>query len=111
MDRDIYDRKTALKRIGNNEKLFDKYLNLSLQDIPVCLDKLKQASAVDNLKSVIIHAHSVKTMAATIGADMLRDVALELENAGKACDTEHARQLVSKVNYEFDRFRVFIAEI
>ncbi len=110
MDRDIYDRKTALKRIGNNEKLFDKYLTISLQEIPVSLDKLKQASAVDNLKSIIIHAHSLKTMAATIGACRLRDAALELENAGKSRDIEYAHLLIDRVSHEFEKFYMLAAE-
>ncbi len=104
MNTDIYDLKTALKRIGNNEKLFDKYLTLSLQEIPVSLDKLKHASASDNLKSVIVYAHSVKTMAATIGANRLRDAALALENSGKSGDIANVHLLINRVSYEFEKF-------
>ncbi len=109
-DSKIFDSKTALGRIGNNKKLFDEYISIVIQDIPKNLDKLRKALSGHDLKTITAQAHSVKTMAATIGANLLRDAALEVENAGRSGNIEDIHELSVNLNDEFEKFRHFVSK-
>ena len=109
-DREIFDSKTAMDRIGNNKKLFDEYVSIVIQDIPISLDKLNKALSGHDFKTITAQAHSVKTMAATIGANLLRNVALEVENSGRSGNIEAIHKLAINLNDEFERFRHFVSK-
>ncbi len=101
---DIFDRKTALERMDGDEEIFEKYIQICLEDIPKKLGKLKQDLEIGKTESVWIHAHTIKSMAGTMGACELYKTALELENAGKDYDYDEICRLFERLGQEYDRF-------
>ena len=57
-----------------------------LKELPTLLSALKEQVARGDLESIWKQAHKMKGSAANVGGEALRDVALEVEQAGKAGD-------------------------
>ncbi len=101
---DVFDRKTALEQMDGDEELLEKYIQICLEDISEELGKLEQALEIRKTESVKIHAHTIKGMAGTMGANELRNTALDIEKTGNDYDLDMTRRLFKRFRQEYDRF-------
>ncbi|MBN2864407.1 MAG: Hpt domain-containing protein [Thiotrichales bacterium] len=67
---------------------------------PDAMGNIKKAIALDNATDLRLHAHTLKGSSANIGATRLPQLALALENAGKAGQTKGLESELAAVEAE-----------
>jgi signal transduction histidine kinase/DNA-binding NarL/FixJ family response regulator len=99
-DKDLLDSNSALARLDGDKDLFGELCGIFIEDAPQQRGRLK--SALDNNNMVVVEreAHSLKSSAANIGAELLRESALQVELAARNNDRIKARRLYEKLEYE-----------
>ena len=77
----IWDKKTALRRVNNNEKLFAKVLSMYLASTPEALEAIKSVLAADQQPELRAKAHSLKGISASVGAVTVASLCEQLEKS------------------------------
>ena len=90
----------SLKRLGNDFQLFMSLLENFCNDMPKRLTEMYKAEKDGDLKILKHHAHTVKGIAANIGAVAVSRAAAELEDALKAGDDDKYEKLMKILNTE-----------
>ena len=91
----VLDTDWALARLGIDKLLFDPILTLSLEELRRRLNLAEQALDGRDMAGLTLHAHTIKSAAATIGAARCQELAAALEQAGNARDEAGARKLAA----------------
>jgi PAS domain S-box-containing protein len=91
----VLDTEWALARLGIDQLLFEPILAISLDELRRRLDLAEQALSGRDMSGLALHAHTIKSAAATIGAACCQELAAALEQAGNARDEAEARKLAS----------------
>lgn len=101
----VLDRAAALYRMGDDENLYQEIVTLFLADAPTQIKKLKEA--IESLDRVLgeRHAHSLKSAAANIGANCLRDACAAAEKEFAKADLTKISSNVELVEVEFEKVR------
>ncbi len=76
-----------------------KILWEALQKLPAELEELRKLCAGTDAWAIRCKAHSLKWIAANIGANALRDVCLRIETAAKETDIDTAGELLPELNH------------
>lgn len=105
------DSFSALKRINDNKALYKKILLQFAEDAPQQLLTITQAVQEGDLKSALTITHSIKGVAANIGATHLAELSHLLEQALKKNDYKHLFNLftqtisttISAIKYAFEK--------
>jgi signal transduction histidine kinase/DNA-binding NarL/FixJ family response regulator len=105
----VFDRQGALERLAGDRELLDVIVAASLEDIPKTLARLAEACAADRIDEVLRHAHSIKGVAANIGAEVLRADAAALEQHARNADRAPMAGLLDRLDEDFARFRAEVA--
>ena len=100
-----FNKKALLQRLGGDEALLKEVIHIFTNDIPDQLYVLKKALQEKNGKLVGIKGHRIKGAAANIEARCMRDIAYEIEKAGKAGNLDEAIPLVEELDREFAAFK------
>ena len=82
----VFDREAFLRRMMGDEDFAHTVAVEFLKDLPELLTVLKEQVALADLESVWKQAHKMKGSAANVGGEALKEVAFEVEKAGKAGD-------------------------
>ncbi len=105
----IFDRSALLKRLGGDEQFCDELVKEFMEDVSVRLAQLKQALD-DNDAAVVKHqAHTLKGASANIGAQALRDVAMEIETAGREGNFDLLGPIFRRLEDEFENLRTAVS--
>ncbi|MBI4772990.1 MAG: response regulator [Deltaproteobacteria bacterium] len=104
-EKEIFDGTSLLHRLEGDEDLCRDILMGYVEDLPIQMEKLESALRKNDMSVAVRQAHSIKGASANIGAQRLRDTALEIESAGKRGETETMLFLVRKMGREFERFK------
>ncbi len=75
----VFDEAELFERLGDNEKLLHDVLEMACSDLPLRVSQLQQAIAEDNRSRLRLAAHTIKGIAANLGAERLRQAAALLE--------------------------------
>ena len=86
------------------DPIFKKLLDMYIERLPLQIKELKQALDENNAGTIRELGHTIKGGSALIEAASLRDYALEIENAGKNRDMESAREFISRLENEYEKF-------
>uniref|UniRef100_C6E2J4 Hpt protein n=1 Tax=Geobacter sp. (strain M21) TaxID=443144 RepID=C6E2J4_GEOSM len=101
----VFDRAGLLYRVGDPEFIgvfVEKYLASTEQ----LLGLLRQAIADGDQDGMHLHSHSIKGAAASIGAEVMRSIAFEMEKKGaQQEDVEGMTRLYQDLEEAFDEFR------
>jgi len=81
------DTKKALALYAGDVDIYLPLLRSYIENTPGTLEKLKNVTA-ENLSSYVISVHGLKGTSAGIGAEKIREAALELENISRAGDLQ-----------------------
>jgi len=81
------DTEKGLSLYAGSKKVYLPLLRSYVSNTPVILDKLRSVSA-ENLPNYVISVHGLKGTSAGIGAEAVREAALELENTSRAGDLQ-----------------------
>jgi CheY-like chemotaxis protein/HPt (histidine-containing phosphotransfer) domain-containing protein len=99
----VFDRAGLAERLGG-EDLVDIFLNKFRAGMPGYLDKLRSELDSGRADAVRAEAHAIKGLAANIGAEQVRQAALDIEMAAKAGDLEHLEALWSCMTKVYEIF-------
>lgn len=81
---EVIHTKEALSRLGGNEVLYDKLAHLFLDEMPGYVDQIRVAISSNDYETAQRISHSVKGIAAQLGAENLRVAALALEISSRS---------------------------
>jgi PAS domain S-box-containing protein len=105
----VFEREALLERLMGDEELAQTVLGHFLEDIPHQIRTLRDLLDAENTAGVERQAHTIKGAAANIGAEALRAVALQMEEAGKTGDLAAVRACASDLEMQFEWLKDAIA--
>ena len=97
----IWGKTGFYKRVGNNQQLAERIVAMFCQDMPDEIEKLSQAIAVKDNKSIEAIAHKVKGSSANLEAIILSQCALKIELAVKEKNFADLELLSIELNKNF----------
>jgi HPt (histidine-containing phosphotransfer) domain-containing protein len=77
----IWDREAMFERFLGDQRLAQEILAGFSEDIPLRIEGIRRGLRANDMAAAALHAHSVRGAAANLGADVLQQLAKELENA------------------------------
>jgi len=99
----IFNRKELLGRLGGREDICKKIVAVFTETMPEQFAKLRAAMRNHDPKMIRMYAHSIKGMAANISASEVRQVALEIETAGRDGKVEKADLLMNRLEHASEK--------
>ena len=99
-----FNKAKLFERFGNDEELIQVVLDAFLEEAPELIVKIK--TALDNGDTDLIkaHAHALKGSAANVNADILKEMALRLEQDANQGELVSISQIFSDIEEEFHTF-------
>jgi PAS domain S-box-containing protein len=104
----VFDGESLLQRLMGDRELAGIVLNVFLGDAPLVLKRLCDALNDSDAGAARLHAHTLKGSAATVSADALRAVALQMETAAAEGRLDLCCELFARAAGEFDRFKMAV---
>ncbi len=92
-----WDRDFAMEQAGEDEELLAELLVLLCESSASDLAKIKSGYGKGDVKLMGEAAHSIKGAAASLGIEKLRDIASDMEKAGRDDDLVAASSLLSSL--------------
>lgn len=106
----IFDEKSVNERMGSNRELIRMMLTTYIRNIPKQIAQLEEELRTQNNEAVWKAGHTLKGSAATAGAAGMQEIALQIEQTGKAGNMDESRQLLHQFKVAFENFRKFVSE-
>jgi len=104
----VADFKRALKAMDDSTELFNEIVRLFLEDAPQHMQKIKEALANDDSKTVNHSAHTLKGMAGIFMAERLVQTAQRVE---KIAGQEGCDAAVAELDRAFSEFLAALEEL
>ena len=101
-DEIIFNRVDMLRRVMNDEGILKRLINSFFEYAPGHLVNLREALDNKDAPGVQLRAHTIKGVAANFSSAPLRDIACQIEIAGKEADLEKAESLLPELQEKFD---------
>jgi two-component system sensor histidine kinase/response regulator len=105
----VLNRAKGLFYCNGDQDLFAELLTSFVAGLPGDVDRLKLSLASNDVRTFTRIAHTIKSVAATFGAERLFDVARELEAIGVEGNVDAAPPLVSRLEAEVPPLREDLA--
>jgi signal transduction histidine kinase/DNA-binding response OmpR family regulator/HPt (histidine-containing phosphotransfer) domain-containing protein len=106
----IFNEVSPMKRLGGDKDILLLVMKQSLIDIPSQIQILKENLLSENSTAVNRSAHTIKSIAATIGADQLSAIALEIEmKSKKSFSNEKITELVQELEVDFEQAKIALS--
>jgi PAS domain S-box-containing protein len=107
----VLDVAWALRRLGLERESFRPILAISLDEFRKRLEDAKDALAKDDMQRLALSAHTLKSVAATVGAGQCRDLATELEQSAQARASDAARGLLPRLEAAYAAVCAVLADL
>jgi signal transduction histidine kinase/CheY-like chemotaxis protein len=92
---------SQLKELADNGQVdINFFIDAYLEELPVLMTKLKQATLQEDISQVSDAAHGLKSMSVTIGAKRLAELFDQLEQQAKRKNIENVRALFANIEDE-----------
>ena len=101
----VFNREDFVRRMMDDEELARTIAGGFLADLPKLIRVLKDLAAKHDIEAIRKQAHQIKGAAGNVSADALRNVALEIEKAGRAGDPDAASALIPDLELQSVRLR------
>tara|TARA_R110002072_G_scaffold1780_13_gene14971 strand:- start:48795 stop:52301 length:3507 start_codon:yes stop_codon:yes gene_type:complete len=95
------DAEAALKRMGDNERIFFKMVDMYIEDTPGKLRSLSTALQEDELETARQLGHALKGTSASIGAEKMQKLCQQIESAAEQQNLEVVKQAVLRLRDEY----------
>ncbi len=107
----VFDKDALMDRLAGDTELLEMIIVAFLDDIPKQMVALKNHIAQKNTEDAGKQGHQIKGAAANVGADVLREIASEIEIAGKAGNLDELISLVPPLEQAFDQLKKIMEEM
>lgn len=88
------DQAAAINRLGGNGSLYRQIIGLFVNKHALSLTEAREALAAGNVKTAVLHVHTLKGVASNIGADRLAERMAKLQAALQTDNRAEARALL-----------------
>jgi HPt (histidine-containing phosphotransfer) domain-containing protein len=102
----IFDRAGLMARLMDDQDLARIVIEGFLEDVPRQIEALRGYLEAGDAPGAERQAHTVKGASANVGGECLREVAFEMEKAGKAGDLAAIKARMAGLETEFDRLKI-----
>ena len=82
----LWNRDAAVSRLGGNESLLNRIVDMFLEQIEQKQQSLKEAAAQRKVEDVQFNSHAMKGVSGDVGADAIRKKASSIEELAKKGD-------------------------
>lgn len=76
---EVWNYEAMMERMLQNTYIADKIIKLFLVDVPVQLEKLKEAIGKDDSNQIRLYSHAIKGAASNLGGEAMRAAAASIE--------------------------------
>lgn len=101
---DCFNKTKLYERFGNDQELIQIVLDAFAEEAPELIENIKTAIDQEDVESVRSHSHSLKGSAANVNADILKEIALCMEQSAKSGDLASLSRMLSDVEKAFAAF-------
>jgi CheY-like chemotaxis protein len=101
----VFDRPGMMERLMDDEELARTIVEGFLKDIPKQIEALKACLKAGDAPGTERQAHTIKGASANVGGERLREVALQMEQAGKAGNLSAVASSLPGMEARFARLR------
>jgi CheY-like chemotaxis protein/HPt (histidine-containing phosphotransfer) domain-containing protein len=105
------DLEAALYRFNGDREFMKEMCRDFREHLPLRLEELKLELRDGNVNALSRTAHNLKGMSMNFNADVLSQLALELETCGRQDDLTAAPALVARIENEINRLREYLAQL
>jgi len=106
-----YDKKAILDRIDGDTDLFRQLIKLFIQEVPNQIRQIKLAIKEKDPERITLFAHTIKGSAYNIRAMELKQVAFDIEQAGKLSDIHLAASKIEALENTFDKLNTELRQV
>lgn len=107
----VWDRDTALEYLAGNESLLNQVVSAGLEDIPANIEGLERGISSNDYDLARLSAHSIKGVAASMGAMRLRESAYAAEQAAVEHNLSELGVHYEKVVGDFEAFNEEVSKL
>lgn len=111
---EVFCSVSALEMLDGDEDLFRTICGSFLNNVPAILNKVNSAFEKDDIDNILLNSHTMKSVAAAVGAECLRKASSNMEHAARSGDLPWAKTFRDKLTKEAERamreLRYFIKE-
>lgn len=100
IDRSIWERWISLQE-ADAPSLLGQLIELFLATAPNSIEDIKSAQSKDYAKGVAFHAHALKSSAASLGANTMRDLCLQIETLARDNNLSSTKALATQLEAEY----------
>jgi CheY-like chemotaxis protein len=93
----LFDKAALLDNLDGDEETAQSILEIALTQIPKDVEKLQTSCQGENQQTILLHAHTIKGVAANICTPALRAIAYKMETAAKNGDLSTVRDLMTEL--------------
>jgi HPt (histidine-containing phosphotransfer) domain-containing protein len=104
------DRRTALSRLGGDERIYLDFVGSVIEDSPQMLASIRAALAGGRIDDAHCTAHGLKGMLATLEARPSMAAAQDVELLTKAGKRDEASAALERLAIELDRLALAVSE-
>jgi signal transduction histidine kinase/FixJ family two-component response regulator len=98
----IFDKSRLLELLEGDMVLFKQLIKDYLEDIPIHMNKMKQALRTGDTEKIRFHAHSIKGESGNLGAQILSEAAFKMEIAAKNGEMDNIHSLAQSLESAFE---------
>jgi len=99
----VFDKAVLMNHLMDDEELALTVIEGFLKDIPLQIEALKGFLEDGDASGAQRQAHTIKGASASVGGETLREVAFDLDQAGKAGDLKTVKASMPQLEMEFER--------
>ena len=98
----VFDRQTALRRVGGQEDLLRSVTSLFVVECPKLVDRIEAAVGDSDPEELTISAHTLKGSADILAGDDVVALALQLEKIGRSGSVDGAADVLPELRTATD---------
>jgi CheY-like chemotaxis protein len=99
-------------RLTNDDDLVKEVIDIFMEDTPARLVALRESLSSGDMENATLQSHSIKGAAATVSAERMREVALEMEKACReGVDADHVMSMLPSLERGFEELKLFVGNM
>jgi HPt (histidine-containing phosphotransfer) domain-containing protein len=100
----VFDRHELRRRLEGDEQVIQLVIDTFVTDVRQLLPELRQALKIKDAVMIRQLGHALKGITASICAEAMHEVAIQIETAGACGDMKQAASMVDGLEEEIERF-------